>query len=215
MPSGFKKFINQIGGDHSQVDHQSVENDIAQSVLLPGEHVHMAFKLGRDTTVFTTTRILVIDVHGMSGKRVEHRSLPYGAILTFAAETAGGKLDNDAELVIWSRCPWLNPLKIDFAKKEVEAAREREREAGGRGCRWWGGGGGMGGGRESMMVLEAELRWWDGCLLPPPPPTHSFIGLVSSMQAVSTWPHCCRARPTAAGPPRSAGPKYSNNRSYG
>jgi hypothetical protein len=39
-------------------------------MLQDEEHVAMAYKAGRDITIFTTKRILIMDIKGMSGKKI-------------------------------------------------------------------------------------------------------------------------------------------------
>jgi hypothetical protein len=68
--------------------------------LIDGEVVELGFKLLRDTFMFTDKRLIIIDVQGLTGKKVEYKSLPYKNISRFSLETAG-TFDLDAELKIW------------------------------------------------------------------------------------------------------------------
>lgn len=54
----------------------------------------------RDMFLFTNRRLILIDVQGLTGKKVEYRSIPYSKITQFSVETAG-HFDLDAELKIW------------------------------------------------------------------------------------------------------------------
>ena len=56
-------------------------------VLLPEEKVELAFKCGRDFFVLTSHRVLSIDVQGMSGKKVEYRTILWPAIAAFSSES--------------------------------------------------------------------------------------------------------------------------------
>lgn len=69
-------------------------------ILANGEKVEVAYKLVRDMFIFTPLRLILVDVQGMTGKKIEVRSIPYRSITSFAVETAG-HLDLDAELKIW------------------------------------------------------------------------------------------------------------------
>lgn len=69
-------------------------------VLAKGEEIEVAYKLVRDMFIFTPKRLILVDVQGVTGKKVEIQSIPYRSIVRFAVETAG-HLDLDAELKIW------------------------------------------------------------------------------------------------------------------
>ena len=71
-------------------------------VLLPDEVVDMAFKCGRDTYALTSSRMLVIDVKGMTGKCVRYTSYLWSCIKAFAVQTPGAFLDRDCELKLWN-----------------------------------------------------------------------------------------------------------------
>jgi hypothetical protein len=86
-------------GHAGEVDVAEVERDLA-TILVDGERIERAFRLVRDLILFTDRRLLLVDRQGMSGKKVEYRSIPYHHISQFAAETSG-RFDMDAELRIW------------------------------------------------------------------------------------------------------------------
>ena len=69
--------------------------------------------------VLTTYRLLVIDVQGVSGKKVEFRSVPYASLWAFAVETAG-RMDLDAEMQLWTDAPGLSRIKQDFQKSRAD-----------------------------------------------------------------------------------------------
>ena len=68
--------------------------------LLEEETVLSVFKTVRDQLVFTSKRIIVANVQGMTGKKVDYTSIPYSKIQTFSVETSG-TLDRDCELEIY------------------------------------------------------------------------------------------------------------------
>ena len=59
-----------------------------------------AFQTVRDGVVFTTKRIIAINVQGVTGMRRDFTSLPYNRIQAFSIETAG-LFDLDCELELW------------------------------------------------------------------------------------------------------------------
>ena len=69
-------------------------------VLVADEAVHLAFKGIRDSVVFTSKRLVLLNVQGITGKKKDYTSLPYSRIQAFSVETAG-HFDLDAELKIW------------------------------------------------------------------------------------------------------------------
>ncbi len=72
------------------------------SMLIGGEQAVKAFKTIRDVAVFTNKRIIVKDVQGLTGKKVEIYSLPYSSINMWSTENAG-HLDLNAEVELWTR----------------------------------------------------------------------------------------------------------------
>lgn len=65
-----------------------------------GERIEKAYQLLRDLFVFTNKRLILVDKQGLTGSKVEHRSLPYRGITHFSVETSG-HFDLDAELKVW------------------------------------------------------------------------------------------------------------------
>ena len=86
-------------GNASEVKHSNVEKELA-SILIPDEQIDLAFKLVRDLIVFTNLRLIIVDKQGMSGKKTEYKSIPYGSISRFSVETSG-HFDLESELKIW------------------------------------------------------------------------------------------------------------------
>jgi len=91
--------LNRILGNASKVSIESLQEDY-QKLLIPGETVEMGFKLLRDIYMFTDKRLILIDIQGITGSKVESKSLPYKNMTRFSLETAG-TFDLDAELKIW------------------------------------------------------------------------------------------------------------------
>lgn len=75
-------------------------DSIDQKLLLPDEEVLQAFQGVRDMVGFTASRIIAINVQGITGKKKDFTSLPYSRIQAFSVETAG-TFDLDAERKIW------------------------------------------------------------------------------------------------------------------
>lgn len=73
-----------------------------------------AYKLIRDLFLFTNKRLILIDVQGVTGSKVEYHSIPYKSITHFSVESAG-TFDLDAELKIWIAGTQL-PIQKKFNK---------------------------------------------------------------------------------------------------
>jgi Bacterial PH domain len=84
-----------------------------QGLLVEGEQAVASFRTFRDSATFTTKRLIVRDAQGITGKKVEIYSLPYSAINMWSSENAGGFLDRDAELELWTRAGY---IKVKLAK---------------------------------------------------------------------------------------------------
>ncbi|WP_127476949.1 PH domain-containing protein [Microbacterium sulfonylureivorans] len=77
--------------------------DDVQALLVEGEQAVTSFKTFRDSATFTTKRLIVRDAQGFTGKKVEIYSLPYSSIEMWSSENAGGLLDRDAEIELWTK----------------------------------------------------------------------------------------------------------------
>ncbi|WP_459209624.1 PH domain-containing protein [Aquimarina rhabdastrellae] len=91
--------FNKILGNASEVSSEKL-NEKYGRLLSSNEQIELGFKLLRDTFMFTNKRLLLIDVQGLTGSKVEYKSMPYKSISRFSLETAG-TFDLDAELKIW------------------------------------------------------------------------------------------------------------------
>ncbi|KHO26746.1 cytoplasmic protein [Mycolicibacterium setense] len=80
-------------------------------ILVDGETVHLSFKGMRDSVVFTSKRLIAINVQGLTGKKRDYSSLPYSKIQAWSIETAG-QFDLDAELELWFS--GLGKVRLDF-----------------------------------------------------------------------------------------------------
>ncbi|MCK5388218.1 MAG: PH domain-containing protein [Candidatus Izimaplasma sp.] len=71
-----------------------------KDLIVPGEEVLGSYKAVRDGIIFTTKRIIVINVQGLTGKKVDYTSIPYARFNAYSIETSG-VFDMDAELNIY------------------------------------------------------------------------------------------------------------------
>lgn len=73
----------------------------ASELLLKDERAVAAFATFRDIALFTNKRLIIKDVQGLTGKKIEIYSLPYSSILAWSSENAG-MLDINSEIEIWT-----------------------------------------------------------------------------------------------------------------
>lgn len=101
-------------GNSSLVDQAELKAEYGQ-LLIEGEEIELGFKLIRDVFMFTTKRIILVDKQGLTGKKVEFKSVPYKNISRFSVETAGS-FDLDSELKIWVGSESLPSISKQFTK---------------------------------------------------------------------------------------------------
>ncbi|WP_114195239.1 PH domain-containing protein [Edaphovirga cremea] len=91
--------FSALMGNAGEINASEAQSEFGH-ILGEDEVCELAYKLIRDLVVLTNRRLILIDKQGLTGKKVEYRSVPYKAITNFSIETAGS-LDLDAELKIW------------------------------------------------------------------------------------------------------------------
>jgi len=106
--------LSSILGNAGVVAPDKIETDYAQ-LLAEGETIEVGFAVFRDTFIFTDKRLMIVDVQGMTGKKIEYLSIPYSKITKFSIETSG-RFDLDAELKIWVGSD-PSPIQKKFNKK--------------------------------------------------------------------------------------------------
>ncbi|HIF9232966.1 TPA: PH domain-containing protein [Photobacterium damselae] len=101
-------------GNAGAMDLNEATEDLAP-ILGPNETIELAYKLIRDMIVLTDNRLLLIDKQGLTGKKVEYRSIPYKSITMFTVESKG-HFDMDAELKLWISGQH-DPINLEFNGK--------------------------------------------------------------------------------------------------
>ncbi|WP_344241886.1 PH domain-containing protein [Actinocorallia libanotica] len=80
-------------------------------LMIQNERIISAFKTVRDFVVFTDKRIIAVNIQGITGRKRDFSSLPYGKIQAWSVETAGS-FDRDAELELWFS--GLGSVRLEF-----------------------------------------------------------------------------------------------------
>lgn len=101
-------------GNAGAVSQEELTNKYGQ-LLIEGEEIELGFKLIRDTFIFTSKRLILVDVQGLTGSKTEYKSVAYKSISKFSVETAG-TFELDAELRIWISSEEQPSIKKQFNK---------------------------------------------------------------------------------------------------
>lgn len=86
-------------GNAGVVSQEELTRDYGR-ILTEGEVMELGFKLIRDTFIFTSKRLILVDKQGITGSKTEYLSIAYKSISRFSIETTG-TFDLEAELKIW------------------------------------------------------------------------------------------------------------------
>ena len=81
-----------------EIQLSAVRKEVS-SLVVEGEEIECAFMTVRDQVIFTNKRIFVVNVQGLTGKKVSYLSYPYSKVQYYGIETAG-LLDIDSELIL-------------------------------------------------------------------------------------------------------------------
>lgn len=106
--------INGLLGHAGETPIEKLQEEF-QPLLVEGEVLEKAFKVIRDSWVFTNKRLILVDKQGLTGKKVDYQSIPYKSIVRFSKESTG-LFDLDAELKIWLS-GMSDPIVKEFSKK--------------------------------------------------------------------------------------------------
>lgn len=106
--------LSSILGNAGVVEPAKLESEFGD-LLTESESIEIGFNIFRDKFIFTNKRLIVVDVQGMRGRKIEYLTIPYSKITKYSIETTGS-FDLDAELSIWIGSD-LTPLKKKFNKK--------------------------------------------------------------------------------------------------
>ena len=106
--------LSGLMGNASIVDSGELQKEYSH-LLIDGESIELGFKLIRDMFIFTNKRLILVDKQGLTGSKLEHKSVTYKSISRFSIETAG-TFDLDAELKIWVSGEQLPSIQKQFTK---------------------------------------------------------------------------------------------------
>ena len=80
-------FLNHLLGNATEINLSELKEEL-DTILAQDEELVAGFKIFRDKWIFTSKRLIMIDVQGLTGSKREYHSLPYKSITHFSFETA-------------------------------------------------------------------------------------------------------------------------------
>jgi hypothetical protein len=101
-------------GNAGAVSQEDLNKEYSR-LLCEGEEMELGFKLIRDMFIFTNKRLILVDKQGLTGSKIEYKSISYKSISRFSVETAG-TFDLDAELKIWVSSEQQPSIRKQFNK---------------------------------------------------------------------------------------------------
>ena len=106
--------ISGLIGNAAATSIADVKKDYGK-LLGSNEDIIQAYQWVRDLLIFTDFRLIMVDIQGATGKKVDYHSIPYRSIRHFAVESTG-HFDLEAELKIWVSGLGAEPLTYTFSR---------------------------------------------------------------------------------------------------
>ena len=106
--------LSGLMGNAAETSIEAVKKDYGK-LLGQNEEVLQAYQWIRDLMIFTDCRLILVDIQGATGKKVDYHSIPYKSIRHFSVESAG-HFDFEAELKIWVSGMGVDPIVKTFSK---------------------------------------------------------------------------------------------------
>lgn len=118
------KAVAGMAGYSNSIDPREMQQQM-EGLLVSGEKVEGCYRLVRDLVVLTNKRIILLDKQGVTGRKVQYRSVPYREVSAFEIESAG-TFDADAELKVWVRGRLEPLIAMQFAPGQRDILRAQE-----------------------------------------------------------------------------------------
>lgn len=93
-----------------KISNDDVSGQVAP-LLISGEEIISSYKTIRDFVVFTTKRVIAVNLQGITGTKKDFTSLPYSKVQAYSVETSG-TFDLDSELEMYFSA--LGKVKFEF-----------------------------------------------------------------------------------------------------
>ena len=106
--------LSNILGNAGVADSAKLTSEFG-ALLIEDESIEVGFNIFRDKFIFANKRLIIVDVQGITGSKIEYLTVPYSKITKYSIETSGS-FDLDAELKIWIGSE-SEPIQKKFNKK--------------------------------------------------------------------------------------------------
>ena len=77
--------ISSLLGNAGAINKEVLEKDYGK-LLIASEQIEAGFKIIRDTFIFTNKRLIIVDVQGLTGRKIEYFSVSYKSISRFSRD---------------------------------------------------------------------------------------------------------------------------------
>ncbi|MBQ1224377.1 MAG: PH domain-containing protein [Alistipes sp.] len=91
--------FDKLMGNATAVNIEELAKEF-EPILIPEEVIESAFVVWRDKWIFTSKRLILLDIQGLTGGKREYMTIPYRSIDRYSIRTAGG-FDDDCEMMLW------------------------------------------------------------------------------------------------------------------
>jgi hypothetical protein len=105
--------LHKLMGNAVSLTTEEAQQKVGE-LLIENEELFIGFQLMRDSIIFTSERLIMIDVQGITGSKVSYTSIPYSSIKWYSMESAG-TFDLDSEIKLSVQTMPL-PLSLKFKK---------------------------------------------------------------------------------------------------
>jgi hypothetical protein len=116
--------LSGISADAEEVPLETISSNLRSSlnILQNDEEVERAYKVGRDLLIFTTKRVLSIDVQGWTGKKVEYMSYPLKYCRAFEVQSPGAItfFQHSAHAAIFTDIPGRERIEHEMKKGKAD-----------------------------------------------------------------------------------------------
>lgn len=122
-PKGPKGFLDWCADNSHAISAEAIDKQLHASpkILQNDEKAELAFACGRDMVVFTSKRLLRVDVQGFTGKKVEYHSVPLKHLHGFEVRSAGAMavFARLAHFRVYCDVPGTEMIEQDLSKSET------------------------------------------------------------------------------------------------
>ncbi len=91
--------LQKLAGNSVEIKAEKLDPRLKE-IIFEEEEVLYAFTSFRDCIILTTKRLIICDVQGITGSKIEYLTIPYSKVSCYSLEAAG-TLDLEVDLKVW------------------------------------------------------------------------------------------------------------------